>query len=120
MTLFPVDPVEAVPGRSRKTDPETSKQAAKKAVCTVTWGSHRARLLIAYQEHGSLTDEQCGIYARIPRVSDTRRCSELRAAGLIAPTGQKRKTRTKSDAMVCAITDAGRKALYRARQAVKK
>jgi hypothetical protein len=120
MTLFPIDPIEAVPGRSRKRGAETSRASGRRAVCQITWGSQRARLLIAYQEHGPLSDEQAGIFGHVKRVADTRRLSELRAAGLIARTGQKRKTKSGSDAMVCQITDEGRKALYRARQAVKK
>jgi hypothetical protein len=44
-------------------------------------------------------------------VADTRRCSELRQAGLIVDTGDRRPTVTGSAAMVCAITDAGRRAL---------
>lgn len=120
MTLFPVDVAQAVPGKARRRGPETSKKAARTRVCTITWGSHRARLLIAFQEHGSLTDPQAAAYAKIDRVAATRRLSEMRSARLILPTGQKRKTSSDVEAMVCGITDEGRKALHRAYKAVKK
>lgn len=110
-------PVAAV----RHSDPATSHQAAR--ANRAGRQSQRMRLLRAYLLAaddpgprvrgfgGVLTDEQAGHLAGINRVADTRRASELRQHGWIAPTGETRLTVTNSPAMLCGITDAGREVL---------
>lgn len=116
LELFPHDVTEPVAGRVRRTDPATSHAAANDATCAVLHGSQRFKLLRAYADLGSLTDEQAGIREGIRRVADTRRCSELRRAGLIQPDGTSGETSTGASAMRCVITHAGRKALEAARK----
>jgi hypothetical protein len=98
------------PGGARRSDPDTSVAAAR-AHPTLR-NSQRLALLRAFALVGrGLTDEEAGEIAGIRRVADTRRCSELRGAGLIADTGERRPTSTGSMAMVCRITGPGAAAL---------
>ena len=102
-----------VPGGVRRTDPETSHLAAHDPGLAVHHGTQRASLLRAFASAGSdgLTDEQAGQKAYVRRIADTRRCSELRKGGLIAPNGERRKLSTGCLGMVSVITGAGLVAL---------
>lgn len=111
---------ETIP--SRNADPETSKAAAK--VAPVKKNTQRARLLSAFAvgrmdydaagspDHG-LTDEQAmeAAYGVSPFSEYAKRCSELRAAGLIEPTGETRAGGQGVPRIVSRITDAGRAVL---------
>ena len=98
----------------RTTDPATSRAGA--ASVRVRAGSQKALLLRAYSLAGpfGLTDEEA---AYITRLSDNRsccwwkRCSELRAGGFIASTGNQRKGQAGESRMVCAITTDGNTAV---------
>jgi hypothetical protein len=91
---------------ARRTDPDTSVAAA--LAHPLLRSSQRLQLLRAFDlVRSGLTDEEAGEIAGIRRVADTRRCSELRKAALIADTGDRRPTSTGSMAMVCQITETG-------------
>ena len=98
---------------SRSTDPETSKTAT--ASLTVRAGSQRHRLLQTYAAALSgLTDEEAGNasgLAQLPKCCYWKRCSELRQAGYIAPTGDTRLSSAEERQQVCRITDTGRQLL---------
>jgi len=95
----------------RANDPETSTKAA-----TTIWvraGSQRARLLYEYAR-ADMTDEEAGNasgLAILPKCCYWKRCSELRQAGYIAPTGEVRHSSAGVDQQVCSITQAGREIL---------
>lgn len=119
LSLFDLPVDTPAHGGARKADPPTSVAAAKDPTSMVRWGSQRHKLLCTFAVKGDagLTDEEAGIRCGIARVADTRRCSELRKAGLIVNTGQTRTTQTGAPAMVCRITDLGRKVLAESREA---
>jgi hypothetical protein len=68
----------------RRSDPETSKQAAQEIAIRVN--SSRFKLLMAhYSERNGLTDEEAALHAGLPLTSEyATRCSEMERAGLIA------------------------------------
>ena len=95
----------------RNADPVTSVQgAADVKPRRVT----QAMLLLSMYEYADLTDEQAGDLsglAKRPKCCYWKRCSELRAKGLIAPTGETRISSAGSSMQVCAITEEGKRAL---------
>ena len=95
----------------RANDPETSTKAAQGL--WVRAGSQRAKLLAQYGED-SMTDEEAGHasgLALLPKCCYWKRCSELRQAGYIAPTGEVRPSSANVDQQVCSITETGRDVL---------
>jgi hypothetical protein len=77
----------------------------------VRWHSQRHHLLRAFRDE-DLTYEEAGEIANVTDYNQHRRCSELRAMGLIEATDQTRKNASSGrDAMVCKITSLGRKVL---------
>ena len=78
-------------------------------------GSQRHKLLKQYSAAPyGLTDEQAGQVSglsELPRCCYWKRCSELRQAGFIVPTGITRLSAAGEAQQVCAITEAGRIAL---------
>lgn len=115
-SLFDAPVIDPTPPRSgvRRTDPETSHQAAR--ANRPQRNSQRQRLLGAFANnaavHGDgLTDEEAGDLVGLDHVAATRRLSELRQCGWIAPTGTTRPTRSGCESMVCLLTDAGREVL---------
>lgn len=102
---------------SRRSDPGTS-HAADHAI-VVKAGTQRAKLLLSFLAMSELTgpdmdpgltDEEA--MEKSEGVSPTseyaKRCSELRDAGLIEPTGETRKGAAGVDRIVSTITDQGR------------
>lgn len=93
--------------------PATSRKAA--AALSMRAGSLRVRALQVYgqvwrdismERLGAITDEEVGEALGHPRIWP--RCSELRAMGLIEPTGIERVVeRTGQVAECCRITEAG-------------
>ena len=72
------------------------------------------QLLAEYVHRDGLTDEEAGLFSGLlsrPKCCYWKRCSELRAKGLIVPTGVTRLSSAGSAMQVCAITAEGRKAL---------
>lgn len=106
---------------SRTTDPVTSHKAA--TAVTVKAGTQRSYLLLPFYwqnlDHDGtplgLTDEEAmnrAAQAGLPvsaRSEYSKRCSELREAGLIEPTGETRTGASGHKRIVSRITDAGRK-----------
>jgi len=77
-------------------------------------GSQQALLLAEYAHRDGLTDEEAGLFSGLlsrPKCCYWKRCSELRAKGLIVPTGETRLSSAGSAMQVCAITPAGKEAL---------
>lgn len=86
--------------------PATSRKAA--AALSMRAGSLRVRALQVYGQvwRWAITDEEVGEALGHPRIWP--RCSELRAMGLIEPTGIERVVeRTGQVAECCRITEAG-------------
>ena len=74
----------------------------------------QAMLLLAEYLHGGMTDEEAGMASGLalkPKCCYWKRCSELRAMGLIIPTGKTRLSTAGSAMQVCEITEEGEKAL---------
>lgn len=103
-----IDEPRTIPARS--TDPGTSHAATEEI--KVRAGSQRHYLLQSFEAfatHG-LTDEQAmaSSYGRVsPNSEYSKRCSELREAGFIEPTGETRKGASGMDRIVSRITDKG-------------
>jgi hypothetical protein len=70
--------------KARRSDPETSRQAAQEIGIRVN--SSRFKLLMAhFTERNGLTDEEAATHAGLPLTSEyATRCSELERAGLLA------------------------------------
>ena len=97
----------------RDHDPVTS--VMESARVQVRAGSQKSILLFYYAKAGEagLTDEEAGIESGLHarRANYWRRCSDLRALGLIQPTGGWRLSTMGERRMVCVITEEGRLAL---------
>jgi hypothetical protein len=95
----------------RTQDGITSREGARSI--TLRAGSQRAMLLEMYWAE-PLTDEEAGNLSglsRNPKCGYWKRCSELRQAGYIRPTGEMRESVSGVSQQVCEITEAGRVAL---------
>ena len=95
----------------RANDPDTSSKAAQNL--GVRAGSQRELLLSRYAV-ADMTDEEAGHasgLAMLPKCCYWKRCSELRQAGYIIPTGEVRHSSAGVDQQVCEITQAGRNVL---------
>jgi hypothetical protein len=99
----------------RSADPDTSRDGAKDVL--PRRGSQAWALLNEYANARiGLTDEEAGIRSGLavnPRCCYWKRCSELRAIGLIEDSHTRRQGSTGSTMMVCTITAKGLEA-YRA------
>lgn len=92
--------------RARQSDPATSTQAAK--AVSLRAGSQATRIAIAYRDNGDLTDDEAGRIAGLGHTGYWKRCSDLRAAGIIEPTGETRPGRSGERQRVCRLTVLGR------------
>jgi hypothetical protein len=108
-----LDGLRGVTGWARATDPATSQQAA----CAATPAGEsrtaagrqnmRRRIAREYLAHPEgLTDEEATHRAGLP--TGWRRCSELRQAGVLEPTGVTRITSYGRQARVCRLTEPAR------------
>lgn len=93
----------------RRSDPPTSRKAC--AAAAERAPSHKIVLLRCYRDAADLglTDEEAGErsgLAELRRCCYWKRCSELRADGLIEPSGE-RLSSAGAAQMVCRITEAG-------------
>ena len=102
----------------RNTDPDTSKHGGSDVA--MRRNSQAFALLGAYNSWriGGLSDEQAGKQTLWKgsnmfdlRLCYWKRCSDLRAKGLIEPTGETRTSQAGSEQMVCRITAQGVEAL---------
>lgn len=98
---------------ARNTDPGTSHAATEEI--KVRAGTQRAKLLTVFRHGGffgvdGLTDEQAmeGAVGVSPTSEYAKRCSELREAGFIEPTGETRRGASGMERIVSRITDKGR------------
>jgi hypothetical protein len=99
---------------ARKSDTGTSVEGAKAIV--IRAGTHRTVLLETYAScNYGITDEVAGVFSGLAKknVGYWKRCSELRRAGYIVPTGETQKSSNGSMQQCCRITDAGRQAIAR-------
>jgi hypothetical protein len=95
----------------RRNNGATSTGGAKAIV--VRAGSQRQLLLAQYDEE-PMTDEEAGNasgLAMLPKCCYWKRCSELRQAGYIRPTGKTRVSSAGVEQQVCEITDEGSRVL---------
>lgn len=106
----------------RRTDPSTSHAVANDRRLRIRWQSERHLLLSAFavaaaHDSDGIIDEDAArmVYereaVRIESVEATRRCSELRKAGYIEPTGEKRPKASGNLSACHRITRAGHDAL---------
>ena len=96
----------------RRNDGATSEAGSK--AMTVRAGSQRAILLAVYDSNVYLTDEEAGNasgLSMLPKCCYWKRCSELRQAGYIRPTGKTRTSSAGVEQQVCEITDEGSRVL---------
>jgi hypothetical protein len=94
----------------RSVDPDTSREGAKDV--RPRQGSQMALLLGAYANHRILgiTDEEAGQESGLasrPRCCYWKRCSDLRNAGLIEDTGDRKEGSSGSLMMISRITAKG-------------
>lgn len=72
--------------------------------------NQRTKLGCVFYEYGRLTDYEAFPLAGLSRVGTPwKRCTELRQAGLLVPTGDKRPTETGCDANVWEMPDYARR-----------
>lgn len=102
----------------RSRDGITSREGARSIALRA--GSQRVKLLEAYNAIShmfwadGLIDDEAGYrsgLAQNPKCGYWKRCSELRQAGYIYPTGKFRTSTKGVRQQVCKITDAGKEAL---------
>lgn len=92
----------------RSADPITSRQGARDVL--PRRDSQQGQLLAVYRNQPGLTDEEAGQLsglAQKPKCCYWKRCSELRAKGLIEDTGDTRFSSAGSAMRVCRITQRG-------------
>lgn len=101
---------------SRTADPATSHAAAREI--KVRAGSQRGYLLVSFArkdvlDGGGLTDEEAMVVSAFVHQSSeySKRCSELREAGYIEPTGETRTGSSGLQRIVSRITEKGRAAV---------
>ena len=87
--------------RARNSDPDTSHAAADQAGRLAD--AHRAMILEALRDRPMTGDELCARFDW-PHATANRRLPELRDAGLVAMTDEKRKTRSGRAARVWRLT----------------
>lgn len=105
----------------RDHDPDTSVMAAASVITRA--GSQKSLLLIHYTQAGErgMTDEEAGIVSGLKGTGANywRRCSDLRALGLIKPTGEYRLSTMGERRMVCRATAEGLRLMEQVREGVK-
>lgn len=92
----------------RNSDPVTSKKAAVGASKRAP--SQQLIILKAFGSGRGFTDEEVGVFTALafkPRCCYWKRCSELRAMGLIVPTGEFAKSTAGELQRICKITAKG-------------
>jgi hypothetical protein len=93
------------PSHARRTDPDTSHATAK----LVKMNAQRYRVLGSYYKHRrEMIDHEAYALAGMHQSGYAhQRCSDLRNAGWIVPTGNKGTTPFKKPARKCVITTTG-------------
>ena len=88
---------------ARRNDPNTSKSAARR----LRSGTQLARLAVVYRNSEGLTDDEAGTLAGLAQSGYWKRCSDLRKANIIEPTGDTRAGRSGEQQRVCRLTAFG-------------
>jgi DNA-binding MarR family transcriptional regulator len=96
------------PPSARRTDPDTSHEAARRAGLGASEGRKDA---LHYLSRGPCTDFELAARSGYQQTSIGKRRGELVQLGLVVKTNERRPSPSGSPAIVWAITDAGRKAL---------
>ncbi len=99
----PHKPKPEYPDRAGFTEPTTSKEAAEKVESRGRAGAMRERLLTFFRGGGRGTVHEIAASFKEPVASIQPRFSELRAQGLIVPSGERRKNATNASAHVWMI-----------------
>jgi hypothetical protein len=77
----------------------------------IKWGSQKHLLLLAYKDQpNGLIDEEAGTISGLRKIRSCgywKKCSELRKAGYIQPTGNTRKSECNKNQSVSKITSRG-------------
>jgi len=102
-------------GGARRSDPATSHNAASCPNSIMKWASNKHLLLLAFAKR-NMTDEQAEVRSGARIAGFWKRCSELRALGLIESTGKTEVGSTGKDVMVSRITPRGREVLQRIKE----
>lgn len=100
---------ENAPGLARADHPDTSAEAA--LAVTNRSGEYKVRILRALAEQGAMTADLLEDFVGLRGNTVRPRLSELRDAGLVRSTDEKRHTRTGSWARCQEITERGHYAL---------
>lgn len=103
--------------KARRRDSDTAKSAAVLAFPRAGLQRRRALNAIAASD-GGMTSEEVAAWLGSPYVSISTRLSELRDGGWIEDSGRRRKTSSRTAAIVWVASHAGRGALERERSAV--
>lgn len=88
---------------ARRDDPHTSHATA----ASVSYKKDALRVLAAYVDAGEITDHEAYRRAGMDPTGARQRCSDLRAKGLIVPTGKVGKSPAGKPARLCEITING-------------
>lgn len=91
--------------RARQSDPSTSHDGVR--AVSLRAGTQAARLARAYRDAGELTDDEAGQIAGLRDAGYWKRCSDLRRAGIIEPTGETRPGRSGEQQRICRLTPLG-------------
>lgn len=91
--------------RARQSDPSTSHDGIR--TVSLRAGTQAARLARAYRDAGELTDDEAGQIAGLRDAGYWKRCSDLRRAGIIEPTGETRPGRSGEQQRICRLTALG-------------
>jgi predicted ArsR family transcriptional regulator len=84
----------------------TPAQASREAAESITDKQRLYRVILAHLERvGSATCDECEEYLGMRHQTASARIVELRAKGLITPTGEKRKTRSGRNAVVYVVAE---------------
>ena len=112
-SLFEQMNLPDAPSLFHRNDPDTSKLAATRNL--VKRGNERYRLLQAFSL-ADLTYDEAGERSGVTAVYEARRrSSELKSAGMIEDTGERRLSNSGNPSMVCRATLKGRTALLEAK-----
>lgn len=79
--------LDVPPPRARRTDPGTSHAAADSARALAA--RHHNAIVAALREHGPMGKDRIAAVTGLSGVAVARRMSELRYAGVVAPTGRR-------------------------------
>lgn len=101
-------PMLDVPLSYRRTDPDTSRQAAEDNAPRRTAQQERVLAALAFMGDEGATDAAVASHVGLPGNTIATRRRELETLGLVERTEERRRTPSGSTAIVFRVTDAGR------------